>query len=62
VNSPTYMRSEEAAVYLGFTKPDGTPNLSAFARWAQRAKVKTYRLGSRLRFRRVDLDRCLELA
>ena len=62
MNAVVYMRSEEAALYLGFTKPDGTPNLPAFTRWAQRAKVKTYRLGSRLRFRRVDLDRCLEVA
>jgi hypothetical protein len=56
-----YMRSEDAALYLGFTKEDGTANLSAFKRWMQRAKPKSYRIGKRsLRFRRVDLDRCIE--
>jgi len=56
-----YLRSEDAAIYLGFTKEDGTANLPAFKRWMQRNDVKVYRIGKRsLRFRRVDLDRCVE--
>ena len=66
-----YMRSEDAALHLGFTKPDGSPDLRKFMRWTVEARkksdknphpLKVYRLatGRRLRFRRVDLERCVE--
>lgn len=55
-----YLRSEDAALYLGFTRKDGTPNLNAFKSWRWKAKPRTYKLAGRLRFRRVDLDRCIE--
>lgn len=55
-----YLRSEDAALYLGFTTKEGKPNLAAFKTWRWRFKPKTYKLAGRLRFRRVDLDRCIE--
>jgi hypothetical protein len=63
--SAEWMSTEEAARFLGFT------NQSAFAQWVKRERVKSdtnprplkvYRLGKRLlRFRRVDLERRIEV-
>jgi hypothetical protein len=59
-----YWDSSRAARYLGFVKADDTPNMDAFKKWLRRQKppVKVHKLGPKLlRFRQVDLDRCLEV-
>lgn len=60
-----WLTTEAAAVHLGFVKDDGAPNVTAFKSWFYGAdtktkRPKTYKLGRRLRFRRADLDRCVE--
>lgn len=61
-----YLSSEDAACYLGHVHADGTPNMRAFKAWLTRrnkkpdTKVTTFRLGRRLRFRKVDLESCVE--
>lgn len=56
-----WLSSELAAVYLGFADPvTGAPKMTAFETWKARAKPQQHRLRGSLRFRRVDLDRCIE--
>lgn len=56
-----WLTCQQAAVYLGYVRADGTPNMNAFYIWKRRAQPKAHRLrGAGLRFRQVDLDRCLE--
>lgn len=54
-----FMDASEAAVYLRIVKKDGTPNLNALYVWKHKHKVKAFRRGGRLLFRRVDLERAL---
>lgn len=51
-----WLTADQAREYLGL------PTLAAFYVWKFRAKPRTYRLRGRLRFRQVDLDRCVEEA
>lgn len=55
-----YLTTHQAAEYLGYVKPDGTVRVSAFYVFIHRHKVKRYKLGRCLRFRRVDLDRAVQ--
>lgn len=69
--SVEWWSSDSAAIHLGFVDPHtGKPALAAFRQWVKRARVRTptnpwplpvYRLGGRTRFRRVDLDRCVDM-
>jgi len=60
--SVAWLTTAQAAAHLGFVKSDGSPNVGAFKAWKCRTKQKPrqYWLGGRLRFRVVDLDRCVE--
>ena len=55
-----WLSSEAAAIYLGFVDAEGTPTMNAFYIWKHRYQPRAYRLGGRLRFRQVDLDRMVE--
>jgi len=58
-----WLTTAMAAEYLGFVHADGTPNARAFRKWLRRQpanRPKRHYLGRMLRFRRVDLDSCLE--
>jgi hypothetical protein len=59
----TWLDSAQAAQHIGLVDADGNPKLAAFHVWVWRARkrgLKVHRLGRRLRFREVDLDRCVE--
>jgi hypothetical protein len=58
IESP-YLTVEEACGYLRFVSADGTPKLGAFYTFRHRTKLKAFRRGGRLLFRRVDLDKVL---
>lgn len=51
-----FLRSEEAAEYLRFVQPDGTPAIHELRVWAQRYGVRAFRRGRRLLFDRAELD------
>lgn len=59
------MTSAMAAEHLGFMK-DGKPNVVAFAKWIKRerrrphTRLRIHWLVGRMRFRQVDLDKCVE--
>lgn len=56
------MTVDEAATYLRFLHPDGTPNRSQFYNWKRRARPRCFRLGKdarNVRFRREDLEAVL---
>jgi len=61
-----WLTASHAAAHLGYVKEDGTPNLSAFYVFLHRerkrtdSRLRTHWLRGRMRFRRVDLDACLE--
>lgn len=61
--SVAWLNSEAAAVHIGLVDAEGRPKLGAFHTWVCRARkrgLKAHRLGGRLRFREVDLDRMVE--
>lgn len=60
-----WLPAEIAAARLGFVEADGTVKLHAFYCWLSRERkqgrgITTHRIGRRLRFRAVDLDRGVE--
>lgn len=62
-----WLTTAQAAAHLGFVDEHGQPNVRAFTTWKwrmaqKRTPVATHRIrGSRsLRYRQVDLDRCVE--
>lgn len=56
-----WLSAEQAAVHLGFVDPlTGHPQMRAFYAWKAGAKPRQHRIGKRLRFRQVDLDRFVE--
>ena len=58
-----WFSAEQAAAHLGFLHADGTPNARAFRTWLHRQPAERPRrhyLGRKLRFRRVELDACVE--
>jgi hypothetical protein len=55
-----WLSARQAAVHLGFVKPDGTLQMKAFYFWLETAKPRRHWLGGRLRFRVADLDACVE--
>jgi hypothetical protein len=58
-----WLNSEQAARYIGLVDADGNVKLGAFHVWVHRGRkrgLKVHRLGGRLRFRAVDLDRVVE--
>lgn len=62
--SVPWLNSEQAAKYLGLVDADGNANLPALHTFVHRARktgrLRVHRLGGRLRFREVDLDRAIE--
>lgn len=68
MRSPAWLTTAQAAVHLGFTKADNSPDVHAFASWKNRLKqqgrvLPTYRIAGTsrsLRYKQVDLDRCVE--
>lgn len=58
-----WLSARQAAEYLGFVDNAGVTMIKAFYAWRSKAPnpPKTHWLGGRMRFRRVDLDRCVEV-
>jgi hypothetical protein len=61
-----WLDRDMAAIYLGFVDPlTGAPKVQAFETWKSRERKehkrpRQHRLRGSLRFRRVDLDQCVE--
>jgi hypothetical protein len=56
-----YLTASEAALYLRYELPDGTPNLNAFYVARHRHQIRARRRGGRtLLFKRADLEAFLE--
>lgn len=55
-----WLSARQAATHLGFVDDAGEPQMNRFYVWKHRHRPKTHRLGGSLRFRVVDLDRCIE--
>jgi len=61
-----WLSSEQAAIHIGYVKPDGTANLDAFYMFVSRerrkpkTRLRVHWLRGRMRFRQTELDALLE--
>lgn len=56
----TWLNSKEAAIYLRLFRDNGTPCVESLRNLVHQRKLPFYKLGGRLRFKRIELDKLLE--